>query len=167
MMRADMTGTQTVTLDPLIAELLGRNTGREAFNTINYNPTYLFAVNYTRRRSLVSANYSRAANPGNGLLLLNLQENALGNYTYNLSQKAALSGRGGWTRAKGFGAFSGSFSSYTAGTFFSYILGGGLQFTSGVDFRHFGSNSTDFNRNGVRLQVGIAYTPGEFPISFH
>jgi len=166
-MRSDFTGTRTITLDPLVAELLGRGTGREAFNTINFNPTYLFSSMYTRRRSEFSVTYNRTAFPGNGILLLNLQENALVNYTHHLSQKAALSGRGGWMEAKGFGGFSGSFSTYNAGTFFSYMLRGGLQFTAAVDFRRFGSNSTSFQRDGVRVQVGIAYAPGELPISFH
>ncbi|MBL8215536.1 MAG: hypothetical protein JNK87_32750 [Bryobacterales bacterium] len=165
--RTDMAGTRTVVLDPLIAELLGTNGGREAFNVINLSPMLNLGLSWTGRLSSVTVGYMRGASPGNGVLLLNNQESVFSAYTYTLSRRASVSGRAGVSRMKGIGAFSGDFRTYNGGAFFSYVLRDGLQFTSGVDFRKFDSQSSGFNRNGMRAMVGIAYSGGELPISFH
>lgn len=165
--RSDVAGTRTVALDPLVAELLGNNVGREAFNAINTNPMLNLGVGWTGRYSSFAASYSRGASPGNGLLLVNNQESIGADYSYTLSRKASISGRGGRFTNKGIGAYSGSFGTYNIGAFFSYILRDGLQFTSGADYRKFDSNTTGFSRNGTRFMVGVAYSGSDLPISFH
>lgn len=165
--RSDMSGTRTVILDPLIAELLGTAGGREAFNTINVSPMINVGIGWTGRLSAFNVGYMRGANPGNGVLLVNSQEAVNASYTYNVSRKASVSGRFGRSTMKGMGGYGGDFSTYFGGAFFSYVLRDGLQFTSGVDYRKFDSNSSGFNRNGMRAMVGVAYSGGELPISFH
>ncbi len=165
--RSDLSGTRAVVLDPLIAELLGTSGGREAFNTINISPMINLSIGWTGRLSAFNAGYMRGSNPGNGVLLLNSQESVSAGYTYTLSRKTSISGRGGLNTMKGVGGYGGEFRTYNGGAFFSYVLRDGFQFTSGIDFRKFDSNSSGFNRNGTRVMVGLAYSGGELPISFH
>ncbi|HUQ90652.1 MAG TPA: hypothetical protein VM120_03150, partial [Bryobacteraceae bacterium] len=72
--RTDFAAIREVTLDPVVAELLGRSSGREAFNAINHSPALNADVMRAFRRSLARISYSRGANPGNGILLLNRME---------------------------------------------------------------------------------------------
>lgn len=163
--RIDFAGVRVVEVDPVIAELFGTTSGREAFNTINYTSSIQAAVTRMMRRSMVNIQYRRGVNPGNGVLLLNRQEVGGVNYTYNTGYRWALSGRFMVSKFAGLGTFNNRFYTYGTGFTASRQLTGGMHFTGGVDLRRFGVSTSGFARTGTRLTVGITYSPGDIPVN--
>lgn len=165
MFRLDFTGVREVEVDPVIAELFGTTSGREAFNSINYTSAIQASVSRTMRRSSVNFQYRRGVNPGNGVLLLNRQESGGANYTYNTGYRWALSGRFQASKFAGLGTFNNRFYSYGTGFTASRQLTGGMHFTGSVDVRRYGVNASGFGRFGTRLSAGITYSPGDIPVN--
>lgn len=163
---SDFAGVRVVAVDPVIAELFGTTTGREAFNTVNVSSAFQIRIARSRRRSQFSAGYSRGANPGNGVLLINRMESATVNYTYNSGLKWSFSGYGGYISQTGAGSYSGSYSIYNGGIMAGRSIGRDFSFNTGVDVRQttFTTDSR-FRRNGTRIFAGIVYSPGPIPVS--
>lgn len=164
--RLDFAGIRTVTVDPVIAELFGTSSGREAFNQITSTSAIQFHLGRGFRRSFFSLNYSRGANPGNGALLLNRQDTVMASYSYNASREWSFSGSGGYVSATGYGAYRDRFSNYNAGFQAARRLSDDFHFTAGVGLRKISITSGNFNRLGTRLSIGVAYSPGDLPLSF-
>lgn len=163
--RIDFAGVREVEVDPVIAELFGTTSGREAFNTITYTSSIQASVTRTMRRSTVNIQYRRGLNPGNGVLLLNRQEVGGVNYTYNTGYRWALSGRAMVSKFAGLGTFNDRFYSYGTGFTASRQLAGAMYFTGSVDLRKFGVSTSGFERTGIRVSLGITYSPGEIPVN--
>lgn len=159
----DLAGTRTVTLDPVIQELLGIKVGREAFNTINWSPSLLVSISRQFRRSGFDTTIQRAANPGNGVLLLNRTDGLTSTYRWNMGQKWSLSASANVYRSKGFGVYQDTFNNYGGGFQANYRFFSDLHFTMGVDTRHYSVNKNTFSRTGTRVSAGFTYSPGSFP----
>jgi len=163
--RIDFAGVRVVEVDPLVAELFGGTRGREAFNSINMSSAISANISRTMRRSLLSMQYNRGANPGNGVVLLNRQETGSVIYTYNTGSKWSISGSAGISKFSGYGAYSGQSVSYNGGVMASRQLRDDLYFTGGIDFRQFSINNGNFKRFGNRITAGLTYSPGPIPVS--
>ncbi|MBL8228018.1 MAG: hypothetical protein JNL98_06060 [Bryobacterales bacterium] len=163
--RMDFTGVRTVELDPLVAELLGYSSGREAFNAINNVPSGIVNLSRSFRRAIFNATYQRGVSPGNGVLLLSRQESLMTNYTYNTGRKWSISGNGGYMSMAGTGAYAGRFTSYNLGAMANYRFWEDLHFSFGVDGRRMSSGNSVFSRNGTRIFGGVTYSPGAIPVS--
>ena len=68
--------------------------------------------------------------------------------------------------ASGLGAYSDRYTNYQAGFIVARKISNDLHFTSGLSFRHISVTSGGFRRFGTRVSAGIAYSPGDLPISF-
>ncbi|MCS7023468.1 MAG: hypothetical protein NZV14_01610 [Bryobacteraceae bacterium] len=161
----DFTGVRQVTLDPVVAELLGYTTGREAFNSINRVPTVLAGLGRSFRRALFSVVYQRGVSPGNGVLLLSRQESLSFNYTYNTGRRWSVNGGGGYFSMTGTGAYAGTFETYNAGMSANYRFWEDLHFSFGVDVRRLLVTNSAFGRTGTRVFAGLTYSPGPIPVS--
>lgn len=163
--RTDFAGIRVVELDPVVAELLGRRTGREAFNRINHIPNLLANLTRSFRRSYLSVFYERGMNPGNGVLLLSRQESGGVTYAYNRGRTWAFSWSGLYYESTGLAGFSGQFRALNGGMNASYRLWEGIHLMGEMAARRFMSESTGFRRTGLRLAAGLAYSPGEIPVA--
>jgi len=165
--RSDFAGVRVIQLDPVIAELLGTTSGREAFNSINMAPSFQVGIGRAFRRSSFSLFYNRAANPGNGVILLSRVDSLGASYTYNASRKWSVSGNAVYSSLSGYGAYTGSFRSVGGGIQTGYRFWQDLHFMAGVDFRRNQVQSIGtFRRVGSRIFAGLTFSPGDFPISF-
>jgi hypothetical protein len=164
--RVDFTGVRRVTLDPVIAELLGTTTGREAFNTINLAPSFQANITRSFRRASLNMNYNRSANPGNGVILLSRAENVNISYSYHGSRKWSFSAMSGYANVSGYGAFSGTFRATSVGFQSNYRFYSDLHLSAGIDARRNFVSQSDFTRTGTRIYLGVTLSPGEFPVSF-
>lgn len=163
--RVDFAGVRIVEVDPVVAELFGTTRGREAFNQINLGSAISASASRTMRRGMLNMQYSRGANPGNGVVLLNRQETGNVTYSYNTGSKWSLSGTLGLSKFSGYGTYNARFVSYNGGVMASRQLNGGLHFTGGIDFRQFSVNNGNFKRFGNRITAGLTYSPGPIPVS--
>jgi hypothetical protein len=164
--RTDFTGVRVIQLDPVIAELLGTTSGREAFNSINTTPAIQVNVGRAFRRSSFTAMYNRSANPGNGVILLSRADTANAIYSYHASRKWTISSNFGYSKLSGFGAYTGTYETVGAGVQVGYRFWEDMHFMSGVDIRKNVVTQSDFRRNASRIFAGITYSPGDFPVSF-
>lgn len=162
----DFTGIRTVAVDPVITELFGITTGREAFNQKTTTSNVNLNLGRTFRRSSFSLGYNRGANPGNGALLLNRQDAVTASYSYNASRYWSLSSEVGYLSASGYGSYRDRFETYTFGFGAARRIRDGLYFNSAVNFRQMSITSSTFQRFGTRISTGITYSPGNLPISF-
>ncbi len=165
-MKSDFAAVRQVTLDPVIQELLGQTTGREAFNAINYSPVIQVMIDRRSRHNNVSFSYNRGASPGNGVLLLSRGENASASYTYNSNDRWSASGTASYYKTSGFGSYSGTFASFGGGAAFNYRFWRDLSFSANVDVRRLNVTTSSFRRVGSRATAGITYSPGAIPVSF-
>lgn len=163
---SDFAGIRSIQLDPLVAELLGVSTGREAFNSINTIPAVQAQLTRIWRKSNLILNYTRGANPGNGLLLLNRLENGTVSYSYNSGERWAASGMFGYFSSSGLGNVAGNFRSFNAGSSFNYRLYKTLFGTALFDVRKLTSAGSEFNRTGSRIALGVTWSPGDIPVTF-
>ncbi len=156
---------QNVRLDPAIAAIIGQTHGTETFYRRSIYPTYQAGLAGNFRRSTFTARYGQRITPGNGTFLTSRNEMGNVSYSFNGIRKMNLALIGGFNRrsnlmlnaAKGTNVFAG----VTAG----YQLRSDLQFSVSVIGRRFESTGTDFARQGVRVMVGLSYSPGEVPLA--
>lgn len=163
--RTDFTGIRQVQVDPVIAELFGVSVGREAFNAINTSPSVTVGLSRGLRRGTATATYSRGVNPGNGALLLNRQESLSGTYSHNTGNKWSLSVSSSLTRFNGLGGYNDRLAFITGSLIASRQLTPEVHFVTGFDLRRATVVSDTFRRLSSRFTVGIAYSPGEIPLS--
>ncbi|MCU0229160.1 MAG: hypothetical protein MUF01_16135 [Bryobacterales bacterium] len=89
--RIESQSLRSVPLDPIIASLLGRSTGIEAFYRKNYLPNFTATFRHSLRSVSFNAQASRMVNPGNGLVLTNQMTNASAGLSYSGLRRATLS----------------------------------------------------------------------------
>lgn len=164
--RTDFAGIRVVQLDPVVAELLGQTTGREAFNTINQLPAFQLSFSRRFRRSFFSMGYNEGASPGNGVLLASRQKSASVGYTYNGSTRWSASVSASYLRMKGLGGAAGTYAGFTGTANFNYRFWNDLNFTFSTAARQLSIASSDFSRVGTNVSIGLSYAPGAFPLAF-
>ncbi|MBM3728338.1 MAG: hypothetical protein FJW40_23300 [Acidobacteria bacterium] len=163
--RTEMQTVRRVTLDPLIVFLLGRPFGIEAFYRKAYVPNIeIGATRLFRKWSLMSS-YSRRVMPGNGVVLVATSDNFLASYSYSGIRRWNFSAAVRADRMDNFGANTATFRSTGGGGGFTYQLARGAQLTFRADLRQLSAEPSNFSRGGVRIAVGFAYSPGDFPLA--
>ncbi|MBL8175181.1 MAG: hypothetical protein JNK48_10950 [Bryobacterales bacterium] len=163
--RIDFAGVRTVEVDPVIAELFGLTTGREAFNAINVSSSFSASLSRSMRSGYFGLSYARGANPGNGVLLVNRQERFGANYTYNTRRFWSFSVLASMVRMAGIGAYSDRLGNYSTSFVASRKISSSLHFTAAADARQFTTGAGGFSRLSTRVSAGVTYSPGELPIS--
>lgn len=163
--RTDFVGVREVAVDPVVAELFGITTGREAFNAINSSPSITASLRRAMRRGSFAVNYNRGVNPGNGVLLLNRQESFGATYSYNTGNHWALSVNSTLSRFAGFGEYRDRLSFLSVSFVASRNLTEDFFFTSMFEVRKGSAGANAFQRSSNRVAVGITYSPGPMPVS--
>ena len=165
LIRTDFTGVREVKVDPVVAELFGITTGREAFNTINMASAMSLALSRSLRRGSFNFTYNRGVNPGNGALLLSRQETYSAVYSYNTGGNWSFSTYGNLSRFAGYGEYNDRLFFFSASVMATRRLTRDLHLTSTFDVRKVNVTSNSFRRVSNRFMIGLAYSPGEIPIS--
>ncbi len=164
--RTDFVGVRQVAVDPVVAELFGVTTGREAFNAINMSSVFAASLRRGMRRGSFGLNYNRGVNPGNGALLLNRQETIGGNYSYNTGNNWSLSVYSNLNRFSGFGAYNDRLYYFSTSFMATRQLTTDFHFTALLEVRKMNVVSDTFRRVSNRVAIGMTYSPGSIPISF-
>ncbi len=165
--RLESLGSVRVQLDPLIALLLGRSSGTEAFYRVNYIPGYSGSLEYRHRQTFVVVGASQGVSPGNGIFLTSRQSTGSVTVSHTAERVWNFGVNVGYTQ---YGSLTRSLQTYK-----SLLLGGGvtrqLNFLHAhafvrADHRHFEQGDlTALNRDGFRLSFGVGFSPGSIPLS--
>jgi hypothetical protein len=163
--RVETLGLRRVDVDPVIAAIIGRTSGIEAFYRVNYVPSMRGSLSRAFRRSTLSFNYSRGVSPGNGLYLTSRMEDAGIAYSHTAFRR--------WNVGVNLGYNSYSSLTQTMAQYTGYRGGGGvtcqintwLHFVARYDARQHDAGGPLSNRLWQSGSVGLAFSPGDLPLS--
>jgi hypothetical protein len=162
--RASVQGTEVVVLSPEIAAILGRNTGIEAFNRVQYNPYVDATLMYTMERSNFTGKFVNGISPGNGVYLSSRMTTFSLGYSYAGIRKMSLGLSAGYQQYSSLGQDISGMSSVQGGGGISYKLARNLNLTAQLDARRFQTPGIQ-GRSGISFAVGLAYTSSTIPLS--
>lgn len=163
--RARTVGLQTASLDPAIAALLGQSAVIRVFDRTVTLSSFRGNLVGNFKRYNVTAGYDRSVMPGNGVFLTSLAETGSGGFSYQGTRRLSLSATGNFGRISSLGA---NFNPIAQGLF-----GGGMTFrifrslhaTSRYDVRRMFTDQSTFRRTSQRFGFGLAFSPGDIPLS--
>lgn len=163
--RAETLGTNSVALDPAIAEILGTQTGIQAIYRVDYGPWYTGAINYRlSERAACMIGFTGGVTPGNGLYLSSRLESQNAGCSLQLPKRAALSGNAGRTSMSSiYQDDLGRFTSYQAGGGLNMIIFNKLNFISQLDYRTFTIRSGG-SQGGWVATMGLGINNTGLPI---
>ncbi len=163
--QTEVTGVQQVTLNPVIAALLGQTSASQAFYKANIFPGGSANLNGHYRHSTIGFTASKTVVPGNGLYLTSRATIAGANYSYTGIRKWNFGISGGYSQLDSIGQNIQPYSGLTGGAGFTYAIMRSLQLVARYDLRHQDIDYYGFRRTSYRAMLGISFSPGTIPLS--
>ena len=158
-------GLQSFAVDPVIAAIIGRPTVIGVFHTMQYVPSFQATLGRVFRRSSLSFGYSAGVSPGNGVYLTSRANSGTISYSHTASQRWNVGLSGGYSSYSSLSQSIGKYQSYNAGGGFTCKLTGWLHLVGRYDARRYTVGPSAFRRLNHRVTVGIAFSPGDLPLS--
>jgi len=158
-------GLQRVSLDPVVAALLGQTSGVQTFYRTSLYPSGEAHLSRRFKSSTFGLLYIRTVSSGNGVYLTSRSESGGGTYSYSGIRKLNLSLDAGYNTLGGIGQGIQPYRQVRGGTGLTYAIAKGLHFTTRYDARHQEIDLAGFRRTGYRATIGLAYSPGDVPLS--
>lgn len=163
--RIEDLGLRQVSLDPVIAALVGQSFATVTFHAMSYIPSADIRLIRRFDRSSLSVNGSIGATPGNGVYLTSKQTAVFTNYSYTGYRRLNLGLTFGYSKLSAVGQTLGTYDNYTGG------FGGTLKLTHDThlqlryDYRHYTTQNNIFQKDSQRVSLGLAFSPGEKPLA--
>lgn len=159
--RVNTIGVRQISLDPLIAALLGTTTGAEAFNTTNNLTGYSGSLERRFRRSSFAVRAEKNVQPGNGLFLATslVSYGVSYNYRTNANWGLSANARSDSMDSLGGQGLGNNFSTRGVGLNFDRRLTQEIRLNAGYEFRRLRLSQTAFDRSGSRFILGLSYNP--------
>lgn len=163
--RVETLGLTRVVVDPVIAAITGQNFGIRSAYTLVYAPDVSARLSRTFREATLVFLYSRSITPGNGLYLTSQGESASVSYSYKgLLHWNFLSGAS-YNKYKSVSQTVGDFLEYDATVGFSRSFQKVFSFIGRATYRTYNANADSLHRSQYDVSIGLAYSPGERPVS--
>lgn len=162
---SDVDGIRQVALNPVVAALLGQSFGSQTFNAQNIFPSGNAGLTGNFKTYVVRASYARTVVPGNGLYLTSRQESATGAYSYTAIKKWNIGASAGYYKLVGLGQNIQPYSGISGGAGLTYALTRALHLTGRYDLRHQEITVVGYKSTGSRVTLGLAFSPGDIPLS--
>ncbi|HWB99401.1 MAG TPA: hypothetical protein VG672_21980 [Bryobacteraceae bacterium] len=157
---------QNVTLDPVVAAILGETRGTVISHNIHWAPAIEARLVRAFHRAAVSVQYTRRINPGNGVYLTSQGENAVGAISYTGVRSWSFNMSAGYSAMKGLVQSLGGYRCTYVGAGATHHLAKDFFINARIDNRRYDvGTATDFTRNPLRVVLGIGWSPGEHPLS--
>lgn len=162
--RAETTSLRRIALDPILAAITGQQTILVGYHNVQFLPNGGARLSRVFGRSILSFNAETGLSPGNGLYLASRSQSAGLTYSYASRRRVNV---GLWS---GYGSYSsiardiGKYQSFYGGAGFTYRLLDWLHFSSNYGARRNEADGGRFRRLDHRVQLGLAFSPGEFPL---
>jgi len=165
--RVETLGLTQVTLDPVIAAIIGRSTGIEAIYRINWVPSANVILTRSLHQASLSFAFQTGVTPGNGVLLTSREQNATSSFTYTGIRKLNIGFNGGYSTYSSLAQNIGKYSGYLGGGGLTYNLTRSVHVVTRYDYRHYGVGQQQgaFLRNTYRASIGLGFSPGDIPLS--
>jgi hypothetical protein len=162
---AESLNLQAVTLDPALAALFGTKLVFVPLYTKSTNSSgYAGLVRQFKRASL-SFQYERAVNPGNGVYLASRVDSGTARVSYTALRKLNFGVDGGYYGLTSLGVDLQKYTEFSAGTGLSYELVRAVHLIARYDNRHQELDLGGHKLRGYRVSFGVAFSPGNIPLS--
>jgi hypothetical protein len=163
--RVETLGLRRVAVDPIVAAIIGRGTGIEAVYRLNYVPAMGAKLSRAFRRSTLSFDYSGGVSPGNGIYLTSRSQNGGAGYSHTAFRRWNFGISGGYSSYSSLSQDIGKYQSYNAGAGFTCQVNTWMHILGRYDARRYDVGQTTMRRIMHSASLGIAFSPGELPLS--
>jgi hypothetical protein len=164
--RIDTAGLISLPADPAIVALFGQTTVTERYLANVYYPAFSGKLKGAFRRYGVDFAYSQRPSPGNGVYLASRSQGASGAVSYTGLRNWNLGASLYYTELRSVAQKIGSYGTVSAGAGGSYHMYRNLHATFRADWRYWQvDQSTGTYRPAYRVQVGVAWSPSDLPLS--
>ena len=163
--RVETLGLAQVTLDPVIAAILGRSTGVEAVHRVNWTPAADVRLTRGFHRASMGFSYSRGVSSGNGLFLTSRSESGTFNVTYTGTRKWNVGFVAGYISLGSMLQNVGKDTAFYGGTGATYNLTRSFHLITRYDYRNTDVRQTTLQRASYRASFGFGFSPGDVPLS--
>lgn len=163
--QSEVKGVQETALDPVVAALLGQSVGFQAFYREAVFPTGRASLKALFKSSSATLSYQQLVVPGNGVYLTSKEQAAALAYSYTGIRKWNLGVSGGYYTLSSIGQGLRSYGLFSGGAGFTYRLTRDFHIVGRYDARHQEISSLGYRRTGSRAMLGLAFSPGDVPLS--
>jgi hypothetical protein len=163
--RVETLGLVQVSIDPVIASIIGRTSAVEVAYRINWVPNVSVALTRSFRHSSLTSSYERGVTPGNGVYLTSRQELAGAGYTYTGIRRLNLGIQGGYSSIGSLTQTIGNYTGFNGGGGVTINLTKALHFVTRYDYRHYELAQSSFLRDSYRASMGFSFSPGDVPLA--
>jgi hypothetical protein len=164
--QVEVQGLQRVSVDPQIAALLGVTSTVQTFYQKSMFPQGSVKLDRKFRRADLAFGYQRGVSAGNGVYLTSQLERETASFSYTGIRKWSFSAQGGYSQLKGIGQGLQPYSQIIGNARVTYSITRPIHVFASYDNRH--QDIVDaFHQNSFRASVGISFSPGDVPLSFH
>jgi hypothetical protein len=162
---SEVKGLEQVTLNPVVAALLGQTSGIQSFYRSDVYPNGEATLSGRFKTSTVGFTYRQTVVPGNGVYLTSRTRYALASYSYTGIRKLNVGISGGYTTLESIGQGIQPYSQLTGGAGITYGIGRAFHLVARYDLRHQEIDVFNTLRTSYRATVGVAFSPGNIPLS--
>jgi len=159
-MRVESLSLAQVTIDPVIAAIIGQNTGIRAVYTVVYVPSWQANLSRRFHHGLATVTYSRTVTPGNGVYLTSRSDTGGVVLSYTALKNWNFGGSIGYTRLGALAQNYRPYTGYNAGFGITRRLLKSIHADARVDARQYRTTAS-FHPRSYRATVGFTWSPGE------
>ncbi len=165
--RLESLGLFTVTIDPVIAALIGIRTTSSVYYSVAYIPNGMADLRILlNKRSNLSVFGALFVSPGNGIINTSRSLSAGTSYGYTGFRVVSLSGNVSYNRLSSLIGDHESFETINGTVSATRRLTGSFHLNATTGYRKFlQSNTSTYNRGSYFGTVGIFWSPGELPLA--
>ncbi len=163
--RVESLGLRRVAVDPLVAAIIGQTTGVETYYRKNYVPQGNVSLSRSFQRLTVSFGYGIDTGYGNGVYLTSKRQTASANLNFSAMKRWSFALSGGYNTFSSLSENLGRYEGYYGGGGVTCQIVKSLHLVSRVDARRYQVQSSNFDRVGMSASIGLAFSPGDLPLS--
>ena len=163
----EVEGLQQVAVNPEIAALLGTSSTLTTMYQKSILPQWSASLGRKFHRANLSFNYANSPTPGNGVYLTSRETSAGMYLSYTADRKWSFSTGGGYSHLEGIGQGLPPYSQISGSAGASYTLARPIQAFVQYDARHQEIVNGVYRQNSYRATIGLSFSPGDVPLSFH
>jgi len=154
-----------VELDPAIAVFFGQSFGVERFDRSLYAPHWEARLTRGFRGGSWALNYARTVTPGNGVYLTSNTDHVGTSASYQGSRRVSFQAQLNYSTYSSLTQSLGKYHGAGAGGGVSVLLTRSLSLVTRVESRRYDVGGSDLKRTSTRATIGLAWSPGDYPLS--
>jgi hypothetical protein len=161
----DSFGLRRISVDPVIAAILGQTAAVEAVRNRNLTPNISAHLTRGFRRASAHMSYFQGVSSGNGVYLTSRFQSITGGFGYSGFKKWSLGAQAFYNTFSALTQTVGKFSGYSGGVHVGRQIIPKVSYNFGADAYRFSIGSGNgFDRLSYRFTTGLSFSPGEFPL---